>query len=109
LPNLPHLLHGSISPINSIALHGIALISDIVASHSPELAARDLRQVLDSFSRVQGLAGHGAGKSVCSYDPSSIVGSGRTAAELIGKTVELMSVVRETTPLAHQVIREAVR
>lgn len=88
LPNLPHLLHGSASPRKR--LDGIALISDIVASMEPEKAAQALRQVLDASKREE--------------VTNSVFGGGERSSEsLVKQAIELLRVVRERTPLAHQV------
>ncbi|KAE8539469.1 hydroxyethylthiazole kinase [Cryptococcus gattii VGV] len=53
LPNAPQLLHASIAPQSRNALDGIAIISDIVASLTPREAAKNLREVVQSFKRAR--------------------------------------------------------
>ncbi|WVO14242.1 hydroxyethylthiazole kinase [Cryptococcus depauperatus] len=96
LPNLAHLLHASISPVSRNALDGVAVISDIVASRTPEQAARGLREITDSFSRsrkqLDRLTGVFRGNSV----------GAQGLKELVDQAVGLISVVKRMTPLVNQ-------
>jgi hypothetical protein len=104
LPNLPQLLHGCPSPKYLKSLDGIAIISDIVASPMPENAARSLRTVLDSYHRVR--KDQAGLHAVFGFDASGTAGyANRDAKELLEAAAGLIAVVRETTPLAHQVSR----
>lgn len=102
LPNLPHLLHSSVSPIHQNSLDGIALISDIVASPTPGEAARALREVLDSYRRVRSSEQEEEGKGRGVFRLQELK-KGRSAEELVDAAINLLAVVREKTPLAHQV------
>jgi len=98
LPNLPHLLHGSISPVSRKGLDGIALISDIMASTRPKAAAEGLRRVVDSFKRVRGAR----------LDREAVFLTGRsdrrrTIERVLETVTTLMVTVRTKTPLIHQV------
>lgn len=108
LPNLPHLLHTSRSPLHNATLDGIALISDIVASEEPEMAARRLRAKLDWFKelavsrgwnsnddKAQGLNDHSV-FSQCTR-------SQREAKDLFDRALDLIGRVKQLHPLAHQV------
>jgi thiamine-phosphate diphosphorylase/hydroxyethylthiazole kinase len=94
LPNLAHLLHSSISPKDNVALNGIAIISDIVASTTPKDAAKGLKDVLDSFFQ------HRKGKA--SREVFGIGGK-RSPDVLVAKVGEIMRVVRDKTPMINQV------
>ena len=96
LPNLPQLLHSSVSPKGRNHLSGIAVISDIVASPTPRDAARPLREVVDSFKRAR-QAGPMAVFS------TRKPGEKTSVEELLKKVGALMEVVRKETPLVHQV------
>lgn len=101
LPNLPQLLHASISPLNNHALDGVAVISDIVGSTTPKQAAESLRKVVDSFKRVRQAKGHIRALYKSQRD---VVGAAdRTAQGLVRGAGELMRVVRKETPMIHQV------
>lgn len=95
LPNLPQLLHASISPEKGNALAGIAVISDIVGSTDPKAAAHDLRVVVDSFKR--GLAKKTAGLFRTE--------EGLNEKDLLDRVGTLMEVTRNETPLVNQVSR----
>ncbi len=86
------------------------MISDIVASTTPELAARDLKQVLDSFQRAREIPHTRESRSVCQYYPRRLQLAASGAVEqLISGVADLMAVIREKTPLAHQVRVRSLR
>ncbi|WVW86150.1 hydroxyethylthiazole kinase [Kwoniella bestiolae CBS 10118] len=104
LPNLPQLLHGSISPKTSNALDGVAVISDIVASHQPRKASEALREIIDSFKRARkGLEGH---KGL--FGSTSSVSGGLSREYLVEKVQGLMRVLEQETPLINQLTNKVV-
>ncbi|KAJ9123494.1 hypothetical protein QFC24_003708 [Naganishia onofrii] len=102
LPNLPQLLHGSPSPKHLKGLDGVAVISDIVGSPEPENAARKLRAVLDSYHRAR--KDQAGLHAVFGFNLTGNSGySKRNEKELLEAAAGLIAVVRESTPLAHQI------
>jgi thiamine-phosphate diphosphorylase/hydroxyethylthiazole kinase len=101
LPNLPQLLHASVSPAQGNALAGIAVISDIVGSTDPKGAAQQLRSVLDSFKRSQVKKTAGLFR----------VEEGLSEKDLLERVGTLMEVTRRETPLVNQVsaLRQSMR
>lgn len=95
---MPFLLHGSVSPEHRNSLDGIAVISAVVGSQKPKEAAAELRKMVDSFKRAR--AQHDEVKNHASFPVSK---APRTAEALIEAAAGLMEVVRENTPLVHQV------
>ena len=93
LPNLPQLLHASVSPEKGNSLAGIAVISDIVGSIDPEGAARDLKVVLDSFKRGPAARTTGLFRAE----------EGLSEKDLLDRVGTLMEVTRNETPLVNQV------
>lgn len=93
LPNLPQLLHASISPEKDNHLAGIAVISDIVGSTDPRGAAQELKVVLDSFYRGRGTKVAGLFRTK----------EGLSEKELLDGVGSLMQVTRKETPLVNQV------
>ncbi|WWC91700.1 hydroxyethylthiazole kinase [Kwoniella dendrophila CBS 6074] len=111
LPNLPQLLHGSISPKYSNSLDGIAIISDIVSSKNPRESASNLREIVDSFKRAR--------KSLNQYQvkggvfDSPFVIEHRNKNEftndyLIKRVEDLMNVLKDETPLINQLTNKVV-
>lgn len=98
-PNLPYLLHASISPNSRNHLAGIAIISDIVGSRQPKEAAQGLRKVVNSFKRAREGLGHPEAIFPLS-NPTK-----RDREELLKSIGELMRIVKAKTPLIHQVSR----
>jgi thiamine-phosphate diphosphorylase/hydroxyethylthiazole kinase len=108
LPNLPQLLHGSPSPKHLKGLDGVAVISDVVGSPEPENAARKLRAVLDSYHRAR--KDQAGLHAVFGFNLTGNTGySKRNEKELLEAAASLIAVVRESTPLAHQVGRITIR
>lgn len=100
LPNLPHLLHASVSPRHRKALDGVAVISDIVGSTQPQQAAEALGSVVDSFKRARL-------QQPASVFPTASESGGpsriRTREGILHEVGRLMDVVRRKTPMIHQV------
>ncbi|KAK4686500.1 thiamine-phosphate diphosphorylase / hydroxyethylthiazole kinase, partial [Tremellales sp. Uapishka_1] len=99
LPNLPQLLHGSLGPNSKNHLDGIAIISDIVSSTTPTAAARDLRNVVDSFKRA---------RRTTPYPDKFFAEHTAGAADYWSRIGDLMNIVREETPLVHQITNNVV-
>lgn len=94
LPNVPQLFHASRSPTHMRALDGIAVISDIVSSATPEQSARDLSQAVKK------------GKEEVNNGKFAVFSVGdkeRSKEDWLEGVVGLMKVVKDNTPLAHQV------
>ena len=70
-----------------------------MASSQPAEAARGLRKVVDSFKR----SGNTLGRSMASFGLTPDGRAERTVPALLGRVGELMQVVRQNTPLVHQV------
>lgn len=98
-PNVPLLLHGSIAPNSRNCLDGVAVISAIVGSDTPEDAARGLRKQVDSFKRAR----KALGDSTSIFTARAAGAEPPSVAQLIDDVVTLMDVVRQNTPLVHQV------
>lgn len=98
--NARGLLHGSVAPVSGKALDGIAVISAIVASEEPKVKAEELRAITDDFQRAQAARDPKAG-----VFPSA---PGRNAEEFVKAAAELFAVVRDTTPLVHQITNAVV-
>ncbi|ORY33449.1 putative thiamine biosynthetic bifunctional enzyme [Naematelia encephala] len=101
-PNLPFLFHASIAPDSRNYLAGIAVISDIVSSLTPETASRGLKQVIDSFLRSRSATKQP--KAVFATE----VGQSRTVEGFLDTVAELMVVVKKETPLIHQITNNVV-
>lgn len=97
-PNVPFLLHGAVSPVHRLHLDGIAVISAIVGKADPAAAAQGLRAQVDSFKRARTQF-----KNTGAAFP--LAGAPRTAELLVASVVDLMRVVKDNTPLIHQVSR----
>lgn len=96
LPNVPHLILGSTSPKHGNWLDGIAVISDIVSSSAPGKAAKELKEAV------------GRAKSYGMNDGDQKlavtgIANQRTEEQWLNHVIDLMDVVREKRPLAHQV------
>lgn len=92
LPNLPQLLHASISPKGK-ALAGIAVISDIVGSQTPKAAANELKVVLDSFHQSRQTPSAGLFRTK----------EGLSVNDMLDEVGNLIQVTRRETPLVNQV------
>ena len=101
LPNLPQLLHASIAPISNHSLDGVAVISDIVSSNAPRKAAQALSKVVASFRAAR--VAKGDTKALFAPGPSVKEWSERTPEALIAGVQRLLGVVRQETPMIHQV------
>lgn len=89
--NLLRTLHGCVSTTNH-ALDGVAVVSDIVASREPRVAAEKLFKILEVFkARNIGL----------DITPGNI----SSKEEILKGVIELMNTVRKSNPLVHQVRR----
>jgi thiamine-phosphate diphosphorylase/hydroxyethylthiazole kinase len=96
--NTPFLLHGAVGASGK-ALDGVAVISAIVASDTPKEKAAELRAITDAFKASRARAG-----------PATAVfpAPQRSAEELVAAAAELFAVVRDTTPLVHQITNAVV-
>lgn len=97
--NVPFLLHGSVGPVSGKALDGVAVISAIVASTSPKAKAEELRAITDSFKRAR----EGGTPNTGIFLPPA-----RSAEEFVKAAADLFAVVRDTTPLVHQITNGVV-
>ncbi|WWC64578.1 hydroxyethylthiazole kinase [Kwoniella dejecticola CBS 10117] len=105
LPNLPQLLHGSISPKTSNTLDGVAVISDIVASQRPRESASQLREIVDSFKRARlNLKGQkGVFSIIDAVDQAAL-----DKEYLVKKVEGLMRILEQETPLINQLTNKVV-
>ena len=90
--NLLRTLHGAMSSI-SHALDGIAVVSEIVASPQPNLAAEKLHSITSQFR--QSISRRFPGLGNRNLTPENILGD---VTKLLGK-------IRSSNPLIHQVCR----
>ncbi|KAH9935372.1 Hydroxyethylthiazole kinase [Fomitopsis serialis] len=92
--NALHCLHGSVSVTGS-ALDGLAVVSDIVASPEPKVAAEKLASIVRAFK---------------GYSPSSFsLPSPRYTPEFVKtQAAALVSAVRKHSPLVHQITNTVV-
>jgi hypothetical protein len=96
LPNLPFLLHATLSPTYLSSLSGIAVISDIISSPDPRLAASRLKACIEDYRQVR----------QSPHADRSVWGRGlQTKGRDIwlDAVVGVMKLVKERKPLAHQV------
>ncbi|BEI81024.1 hypothetical protein CcaverHIS002_0201840 [Cutaneotrichosporon cavernicola] len=96
--NTPFLLHGSVGASGK-ALDGVAVISAIVASQTPKEKAAELRAITDAFK---------ASREGTNSETAVFPAPQRGAEELIKAAAELFAVVRDTTPLVHQITNAVV-
>lgn len=90
--NLLRTLHGAMSS-TSHALDGIAVVSEIVASPQPNLAAEKLQSITSQFR-----------KSISRRSPG--LGSRNLTPEnILGDVTKLLGKIRSSNPLIHQVCR----
>ncbi|KAH9942289.1 Hydroxyethylthiazole kinase [Epithele typhae] len=92
--NALHCLHGSVSPSGRI-LDGLAVVSDIVASNDPRAAANRIASVVQAFKTNP--------ITTFSYAPSAY-----QPASIKHAVGELLSVVRQHSPLIHQITNNVV-
>lgn len=106
LKNTAHLLNGSISPKNQKHLDGVAVISAIVASPEPKARAEELAAVVRSFvdSRKKAERGFFRGGEEATNDAGLDV----DCSGLVKLAAHFMDVVRENTPLVHQITNNVV-
>ncbi|KAJ7725857.1 thiamine biosynthetic bifunctional enzyme Thi4 [Mycena maculata] len=90
--NLIRLMHGSVSATNH-GLDGVAVVSDIVASHDPKGAAQMLKSIFIACK-----------KSTLSFDGEPRL----SREEIIDKAVTIMDGVRSLNPLVHQMTNVVV-
>jgi thiamine-phosphate diphosphorylase/hydroxyethylthiazole kinase len=93
--NLLRTLHGTVSPTNH-ALDGVAIVSDIVASPEPQIAAETLRAILSQFR--QSYHQHPLG-----FDGSLLAAGPVTSSSIVEAVLFLMKEIRKRNPLVHQV------
>ncbi|KAG1742928.1 Hydroxyethylthiazole kinase family-domain-containing protein [Suillus lakei] len=91
--NVLRTLHGSVST-SGHRLDGIAVVSDIVASSEPRSAAQRLRASLDAW--------------VHHFDVQSRVPQVYSVETIKNGVVELMQVIRDKSPLIHQITNVVV-
>lgn len=92
--NLLRTLHGSMSP-SGHKLDGIAVVSEIVASREPHAISRTLRETYTAWDAC--IAGQKA-------KPSTAY----TAENVKAGVANLMSIIRKTNPLIHQITNVVV-
>lgn len=92
--NLLRTLHGTIS-VSNRALDGVAIVSDIVASPEPRLAARRLQTIFSQFQQYNSARPLGLDYPV----PLTI-------DLIMSESSNLMTEIRKQSPLVHQVHSE---
>ncbi|KIR62454.1 hydroxyethylthiazole kinase [Cryptococcus bacillisporus CA1873] len=103
LPNVAQLLHASIAPQSRNALDGIAIISDIVASLTPREAAKNLREVVQSFKRARSQLAN-----LEAVYGANLFTSQRNIDDFIKEAVHLTDVIKKATPLVNQMTNNVV-
>ncbi|KIM45460.1 hypothetical protein M413DRAFT_66738 [Hebeloma cylindrosporum] len=98
--NLLRTLHGSVSSTNHI-LDGVAVVSDIVASPEPQVAAETLRTILSQFRKSYNH--HPLG-----FDGSLLGAGPTTASSIVEAALSLMKEIRKRNPLVHQITNTVV-
>ncbi|KAF5393197.1 hypothetical protein D9757_000533 [Collybiopsis confluens] len=93
--NLLRTLHGSVSSTNH-ALDGIAVVSEIMASPHPREAAAGLYELISAFRHSNSISN------------ALSVRSRYSAEFVIDGVVDLMNIVRERSPLIHQITNNVV-
>lgn len=105
LQNTAHLLHASISPQYKRHLDGVAVISAIVASDKPKARAEELSAVVKDFLDTRSWEAEGFFRS---GEDTSTGKQDDDTWTLIQRAAHLMTVVRENTPLIHQMTNNVV-
>lgn len=95
--NLLRTLHGSVSSTMH-CLDGVAVVSDIMASAEPHLAAKNLLDITQSF-RTANSGQLQSAIPISSLRPSGLL----TRDTILDEVMRLMQSVRKVTPLVHQV------
>ncbi|OWZ67387.1 hydroxyethylthiazole kinase [Cryptococcus neoformans] len=103
LPNVAQLLHASIAPQSRNTLAGIAIISDIVASPTPREAAKNLREVVQSFKRARSQLAN-----LEAVYGANLFSSPRSVDGFIKEAVHLIDVIKRETPLVNQMTNNVV-
>ena len=93
--NLLRTLHGTVSSTNH-ALDGVAVVSDIVASSEPQVAAETLRTILSQFRQSHYRHPLGLEESLLAAGPT-------TSNFIIEAVLFLMKEIKKRNPLVHQV------
>jgi len=93
--NLLRTLHGTVSSTNH-TLDGVAVVSDIVASSEPQVAAQKLHTILSQFR-------HGYSQHPLGLDGSLLATGSMTSSSIVEGVSSLMKEIRKRNPLVHQV------
>ncbi|KAI0036855.1 thiamine biosynthetic bifunctional enzyme [Vararia minispora EC-137] len=95
IDNLARVLHGCSSP-NGHGLDGIAVVSEIMASPEPRIAAERLAKTCSSWKSVP-------------RRPVSFTTPLSSAVAYVRRSAELLELVRTLSPLVHQITNNVVK
>ncbi|CAE6518578.1 unnamed protein product [Rhizoctonia solani] len=95
--NALHTLHGSVGPITGTALAGLAVVTEIVSAPDASIPAKALTKVINSRSK------HFHWPALCLAANTS-----PSAALLAENAGSLLTVLREQSPLVHQITNNVV-
>ncbi|TFY80989.1 hypothetical protein EWM64_g3030 [Hericium alpestre] len=96
--NLLRVLHGGVAP-SGHGLHGVAVVSEIMASTEPRAASERLARIIRSWS-----ASPRVPASFSSFEASMY-----TAQRVVDSAAKLLAQVRELKPLVHQITNNVVK
>ncbi|KAH7335963.1 putative thiamine biosynthetic bifunctional enzyme [Rhizoctonia solani] len=95
--NALHTLHGAVGPITGTALSGLAIVTEIVSAPDASIPAKALTKVINSRTK------HFHWPALCL--PANTSPSAALLAENAGS---LLTVLREKSPLVHQITNNVV-
>ncbi|KAF8971165.1 thiamine biosynthetic bifunctional enzyme Thi4 [Flammula alnicola] len=100
--NLLRTLHGTTSTSNRV-LDGIAVVSDIVASPEPRIAAEKLQTILSQFRQNYSVHPLGLDVHLGHSTPAPL-----TSDSIMDGVIQLMKEIRNRNPLVHQITNTVV-
>ncbi|CAE6376035.1 unnamed protein product [Rhizoctonia solani] len=95
--NALHTLHGAVGPITGTALSGLAVVTEIISAPDASIPAKTLTRIINSRSK------HFHWPALCL--PANTSPSAALLAENAG---ELLTALREHSPLIHQITNNVV-
>ncbi|CAE6471289.1 unnamed protein product [Rhizoctonia solani] len=95
--NALHTLHGAVGPITGTALSGLAVVTEIVSAPDASIPAKALTKIINSRSK------HFHWPALC------LAANTAPSAALLAETAgSLLTVLREQSPLIHQITNNVV-
>ncbi|KAL5631955.1 hypothetical protein ACGC1H_000098 [Rhizoctonia solani] len=95
--NALHTLHGAVGPVTGTALSGLAVVTEIVSAPDASIPAKALNKIINSRSK------HFHWPALC------LAANTAPSAALLAETAgSLLTVLREQSPLIHQITNNVV-